>query len=613
MSSNRWPNISYLEAIRPEPGWKTELALLSSYSVDLIALGSAILALAGCDDDRGSGSRIDFATAVKNLKDRVRVLVQAGHLKVPSNAIDKKILVTLDGYIREVHRGEYASWHPKCALVKHCRDDGGEARWRLWIGSRNLTRDLSWDVGLTLAGDHRGSGAYVPGISELAKTLVGYAKLGGPRVDNELKEQLDQVRWEVPDGCELRDLRLLNESSHRGLPQAPTAVNKVVVVSPFINNIIREFDSWGGSSAEKILVSTREQLAQLALKKKECLAVFNDLRYIESSGFDPLGEEDVIDVEDAETHDEEPEPRGLHAKIIYAESASERCLWVGSANATSWGWNHNDEIVAQLKVTKEVAEGLEEFIGMAKCVSLAELEEQFETPEDEEQKRLESAKDQVVRWLEKAIQKVYKNSSIIIRSDPNPVDYPEFQLKVGRLGSPQPIIWPRGAKKLSLPQCLPGEVTELIQCRLESGQEHTLSWLQRIPVDPELNEDRNNQALARYLGPHRFLFWVKAQLNCEPVSDGGGDWYEQDKGEPQIKTSTAEPPSWPTIEEVLKAWARDPEIIGSLDNTVKDFKRYFEEHADSFSEDLGDLKILQDFYQTWKVIRRELAQVVSLD
>ena len=64
MTARRWPSVSYLDAIRPDYGWRTELGLLASYSADLVAVTAALLALAGVDDDRGSGGKVDFANAV---------------------------------------------------------------------------------------------------------------------------------------------------------------------------------------------------------------------------------------------------------------------------------------------------------------------------------------------------------------------------------------------------------------------------------------------------------------------------------------------------------------------------------------------------------------------
>jgi hypothetical protein len=150
MSTKPLPNVPYLDAIRPDCGWHTEFAVLATYSADLGVLTAALLALAAVDDDRGSGSKVDFANAMNQLAGRVRLVVQAGRLV--SAARTPRILTILDRYVREMGQDEAAgSWHPKIALCKHTGVEG-VAQWRLWIGSRNLTRDLSWDVGLLLTG-----------------------------------------------------------------------------------------------------------------------------------------------------------------------------------------------------------------------------------------------------------------------------------------------------------------------------------------------------------------------------------------------------------------------------------------------------------------------------
>src|SRR5438477_120620 len=43
------------------------------------------------------------------------------------------------------------SWHPKFAVMRWTRPEDKARAWRAWLGSRNLTRDLSRDAGLLLA------------------------------------------------------------------------------------------------------------------------------------------------------------------------------------------------------------------------------------------------------------------------------------------------------------------------------------------------------------------------------------------------------------------------------------------------------------------------------
>ena len=114
----------------PIPAGGRDHAFLASYSADLVALVAALLALAGLDDDRGSGSKVDFANTVDKLADRVRLIAPAGRLMAPAKT--PKILAILDRYVREVNLDEtVASWHPKAGLAKQIADDGKNVQWRL--------------------------------------------------------------------------------------------------------------------------------------------------------------------------------------------------------------------------------------------------------------------------------------------------------------------------------------------------------------------------------------------------------------------------------------------------------------------------------------------------
>src|SRR3546814_9050496 len=91
-----WPALSYLETLRPGPD-----------------------------------------EAVERLKGKVRIVIQRGRLAKMRRT--PRIAAVLDQFVREVDFDEAMhSWHPKVALVR-LRSDEGETRWRLWLGSRNLT------------------------------------------------------------------------------------------------------------------------------------------------------------------------------------------------------------------------------------------------------------------------------------------------------------------------------------------------------------------------------------------------------------------------------------------------------------------------------------------
>lgn len=601
MSVRRWSNVSYLDAIRPDPGWRTEYAFLASYSADLVALVAALLALAGLDDDRGSGSKVDFANAVDQLADKVRLVAQAGRLVAPAKT--PKILAILDRYVREVNLNEtVASWHPKAALAKQLADDGKTSQWRLWIGSRNLTRDLSWDVGLTLIGHLGGLGTEVPGIPEMGHALAQHAQLPGIAAGT-VRSELRRVRWDAPAGCTIRSLRMLDVDASRGLPAEPPKVQKLIVVSPFLDGtVIGKLGKWGDARTHRILVSSRPELAKLAGQTSKPLGGFHVLLFLDAPVPDEQSAGDTSDRENAAFQDEKPEPRGLHAKLIYAEGAAQRLVWTGSANATQRGWNGpNTEIVAELEVDREVAAGLEEFVNSAKIVRLDELGSPVEL--DQIDKRLEEARKQVASFWSVTQHSDSDGHFFSSQNDPNPMD-PHVQMSVGLLGASQ-IPWPRGTTEVRLPPITAGDVTELVCCRLTLG-ESSISWLQRAPIDPAPGDERDRHALARFLDPRTFLLWIRSLLTGDPVGDGSGDWDDEEKARLQPKSSPAAPTWWaPTIEEVLKAWSRDPTSLVLIDKKLRHYLKLYQEQTD-IEQTEEERSVVEEFHKTWQVLRREL-------
>ena len=601
MSTRRWSNVSYLDAIRPDPGWRTEYAFLASYSADLVALVAALLALAGLDDDRGSGSKVDLANAVDALADRVRLIAQAGRLVVPAKT--PKILGILDRYVREVNLHEsVASWHPKAALTKQISDDASASQWRLWIGSRNLTQDLSWDIGLTLIGRPVSSGSDIPGIAELGQTLALHAQLPGIS-PGKIRSELRQVRWEAPPGCSVKSLRLLDGDTSRTLPSEPSKVQKLIVVSPFLDGtIVGTLGKWGNSQTSRTLVSTRPELAKLSGQANKPLTGFQELLFLDSPVPDEQTASDITDRENAHSQGEEPEPRGLHAKLIYVEGSTGKRIWTGSANSTKRGWNGpNAEVIAELEVTPEVGAGLVDFIQLATTVRHDELGEGKELDETEE--RLEQARKHVAgSWT--VTQRCDEIGPVLLSTaDPNPPDH-DVALSVGLLGSTQ-FLWPRGGISVQLPRVAAGEITELICCRLAIA-DSSVSWLQRAPIDPPPGEERDRQALARYLDPRTFLLWIRSLLTGDACGDGGGNWDDDADSTQRRKVPKGGPTWWaPTIEEVLRAWSRDRSSLVRIDKKVRQYLKLYEEQKD-IELTPEERIVVADFHGTWHILRRSL-------
>jgi len=142
-----------------------------------------------------------------------------------------------------------------------------------------------------------------------------------------------------------------------------------------------------------------------------------------------------------DSEDEEPEPRGLHAKIIVAEHGAGTTMWVGSANATMRGWQGpNAEVIAKMSVSPEVIAGVWSFVNQS--ATTVKADDLVDPPDlDEVQERLDAARSQVAAsWnVTQAIDASAPVLTAVV--DPSPKDA-DIHLTVASLCGPW-MDWPR--------------------------------------------------------------------------------------------------------------------------------------------------------------------------
>ena len=599
MTRRAWSNVPYLDGLRPDAGWVTDIAVLATYSADLVAVVAALLALAGADDERGSGSKVDFVRAFDELRGRAFVLAQAGRVVAPGKS--PKVLNLLDRFVRTVAFDEAErSWHPKVSLVRQRSNSGSEVQWRLWLGSRNLSRDTSWDVALTLVGRAGTAGAVVSGVAELAAELLSQTDLSAAQQASLVRE-VRGLHWEMPSGCQVDEVRLLRDGE-RGLPPPPAGIKRLIVVSPFLDGTtVGALGRWGGADTHRTLVSTQRELSGLAGQAGRPLHAYAEVLQLDAPDLEARTEDDASADGSSASEDEEPEQRGLHAKLLYVEHSNGRTLWFGSANATARGWRGpNVEAIARANVSAEVGGGLDAFLSsMGRIVNLDALPPH---EEDEDERQIEEARRQVVtRWV--VVARVREDAlALEAAQSPHP-DHGSARLEVALLGRPF-IEWPRDQPVVALGAVIRAELTELVQCRLTLG-ERVVQWVQRTTLDPPPDEERDRQAIARYLDPRTFLLWIRSLLAVDTLGDGGGDWNAAPP--PRSARSSEDGPVWwaPTLEEVLRAWARDPRSVVEVDRKVR---RYLELVGTNPEVGLTEQerKVLDEFRCTWAVLRAQL-------
>lgn len=604
-SVDSWPALSFLEGLRPGPDENVELALLASYSADLGSIGATLLALAGKDADSGRGSPSDFADAVERLRGKVRIVIQRGRLAKMRRT--PRIAAVLDQFVREVDFDEATqSWHPKAALVRTLNMDG-EIGWRLWIGSRNLTECVNRDIGLLLISGAKG-GAPIPGADELARALADRAALKGLRAAS-LAATIAKVAWRPPAGVRVERILWSAGSGDQPIPVPPAGTDEVVVVSPFVDKsfLARQIPK-GAKPARCVLLTTMREIERIG----PTLAAFDDLLALDAPDY-PIGDPEpdpqpsASDANVGSDGDEEEEiGRGLHAKLLFMRSGRKRTLWLGSANATMRAWTgRNAEVTAELLVTELIEKGLKALLGSARLVEAPSMEHSPDT-EALEEEALERARTQVAaRWA--AVLSVDDDGvRLTHRSDlypggPHPDEF-DIVLEVGSLHG-EPIAWPAQQAVAHLGPVVPAERSEFVRLRVSRGDKG-LSWLQRAPAEPPFGEDRDRAAFVRFLGPRGFLLWV-AGLLADDGRQGEGDWTNDDL---QARVGLGANPtldsSLPTLEEMLAAWARDPDKFREIERRVSQYLPAVLDQADR--EEPQTAAMLRRFDVLWSKLRSGL-------
>ena len=604
------PTLPLLEALRPPPGWRTDRAILSAYSAEPRVLVSLLLALAGRDDDSGSGSRVALARTLDELRGRVAFVVQRGRIAAPNAA--PRVLALLDRFVREAPWDEGGpagasgrSWHAKLALARlvASNDSTAPPQWRLWLGSRNFTLDTSWDIALSLETVQPGSsgGQTLEGIEQVAARLAEHADETARW--KPLISELAQTRWNVPRGLTLRRIALmLPEDTDRGFPQSPPEVRRLLVVAPFLDGgTVRRLRSW--TDQTRTLLSTVPELGRLSAQRAKPL-----------KGFDLLAlpgtreENEAPPDEDSAPLDAALDSRGLHAKLLWAEHTGGATLWLGSPNLTQRAWTRNAEAFAEVGVrlrggaqaAKSLHEGLETFRNMARPVDPEGLED--ETPEDDDHEALEAARCQVAARLCARQRHDAKGTTIIeaLERPPHPED-PRISLFVGRLGGAM-VPWARDAISVALPEADASADTYLISVRV-SLNDQSLSWTQLVPFDPPLPPTRDAAILREHVGAHGVLSWIRDVLDDAIDSDGGGPWDKKPPRRPRTRRPRA--PSAtdvPTVEQVLRAWIRDPDRLDSVDRIL----RTVATSPATAEDDAEARRHLEAFARSWKTLRAGL-------
>ena len=609
-------SLAVLDALTPEPGWETDLALFSSYSVDLVAVAAVVVALADEGDDHERLRDAPLARACERMRDRFRVVCQAGRVAVPKSGVSA--LVIADRWIREVRRdGNERSWHAKLALVRYrpIEAPDSEAEWRLWIGSRNLTRDTSWDSALTAVGRNSvASDSIDQSVAQAGRVLAARAAL--PRWSAaDIEDQLLGLHWEWPEDMEVVSFDMWPDAQPAPrFPRAPRGLGHVVAVSPFVNgSIARKLSNWGRRSANRQLLTTPATLAALAdQKRRSSLDGFTSLHQLDMSpgadGADADHQDETGDDQMVEVH------RGLHAKLLWARSTAGDELWLGSANLTERAWNgRNTEAMVHAQVVPDVGEGLIDCLVNGLSTEVRHDDLLTARPgEEPAEKALDELRNRIAAIWDARLERDGASDTVRCETELALLRDNDGALLWARLlGQTEWVQWKPRATTVEFAATDLHRQTELVELELRSTEvpELTASWVARAVMDPPFDINRDRAVLARLMGPRPFLAWLRSLLDDTTGAGGGNPWPEPAPG------SSRKTANWqhcvsgtPTLESVLRAWMRNPAAVHQVDRALETWAREIRESLpeDANEDDREALQEVDRFEAAWGVIREGL-------
>lgn len=359
-----------IDSLQPPVDFKLDLAVCTTYSLDLVALLSAPVAFAFADaQDRDGRPLMDplaILKATREYANRMLLFHHPGKIHVPKTY--QSLLLSMEDSIAEALAPYGGSFHPKCYFLRFANES--EVRYRFLCLSRNLTFDRSWDTSLSLEGpliSRTNAISVNHPLGQFLESLPGLCPRG---VSKEWKKRIEQmayevrrVEFEIPDGFDSFRFLPIGTGTTKGLP-FDRRCNRMLILSPFISDKqIIEFTEMSNSVQ---LVSRADQIQSLPLDTLQLLTAIWTL----DEATEVVEDEDADGVSDPQSSvNMTVAPAqiagslsGLHAKVYILDQGWNASVLTGSANATNSAFNRNVEFLTELTGKKKFC-GIDAVLG----------------------------------------------------------------------------------------------------------------------------------------------------------------------------------------------------------------------------------------------------------
>lgn len=329
---------AFLNIFKPPPGYSFSGCIGTTYSLELdclmqLAINAGMASLGG---DNISGA--ECLALVEEFEKKAIIFVQNCRIKQLGEGVGRhqeklKFYKYLDGIIKSVPTlGSDSSFHPKVWICRYVPDKKTDkVKYSLAVMSRNLSSDLSWDVGAVLSGSYEQSGKKGQN-QELLQFLRRLFSTNGTLTNKQSKlaelitRELASVEFDAPKGVKKAEFLYKWGNEKKWRLFEPENYSKLIAVSPFLSvKMLKTLEK----CENRILITSESDIEKVA-----------NVDGIKHDSF-------LFSME----------PIGLHAKLYCGltkgtDKVTE--IVVGSANFTSNAFNGNN-VEAVLKL--EMAEG----------------------------------------------------------------------------------------------------------------------------------------------------------------------------------------------------------------------------------------------------------------
>lgn len=608
------------DLLRPPSGYTLDLAVLTTYTLDLEAL--LALPLSVVSETEGGleellADPLLLLEALRRAGERIQLFVDRSGIAIPR--APRELYSVLESSVHPVRAPGGGVFHPKVWVARftprgpgsataasrpEAQQNGADDRPLLRVAmlTRNLTFDRSWDVALASEArpDTEGPSDSSRPLAELFSALPDLATTSVPtdsvaRVRT-LADQIGRTRFPAPPGFFGNPIKyhVLGLRRTRAPWRPISHGRRTLAIAPFVNRTGLKAvagPAWG----EGRLVSLQGELDKLP---DDALSAWNDVHTLSDFALDE------------EAEDAAARPSGLHAKLIAVEHGWDVTWYVGSANLTAAALHgHNVEALAEISARKGRPQGksgcgIDRFLESGfdqLCTSYQRIKTPDVDPEVVEARgRLTAARDAL---LEADMQVVCSGSG----------EEWTWALDCGGLG-PEPcpalaavdvVAWPISVSQEAARPLHPApaltlpiqHLTRFVAFRLSvpvSGVDDVRLTL-RLPARGMPGGRMHHALVALISDPKRFLRFLRALLGDLDALTGwngaGGSGANGGNEGPSLDSETL-------LEDLVRTASRAPERLDPVRSLI----------ADLCKTEKGRAVIPDDFLSVWEAVESAIRE-----